>query len=473
MKNFQIETVKFETKNYCTETINLTNLENGILKNYFSLIIGNNGTGKSRFLSAICRYFVDLHLYQSNKNDELNTIKYSVKPTKVIALSHGISDKFPLDKLFHPNKYEEDLKYSKLDYVYLGGRDRTHNFSSRVLINRAIDILFENYIKDTVSQSYRHVFDYLDYEPVIKLEYQVVNLIKRDNIFDDNFITISGLKDYLGSRLSRGNIGFRRKKVETYIKNENNELENICNFYNSVYMREKTFELIINFSENNISKINDDNSIYRDNYNNYKVLKLMKDIDLVRGFEVKVYKKGGNEFNFSDASSGEANILSTLIALVPLVKNNSLILIDEPEISLHPSWQYQYIGLLQKLLSHVQGCHVIIATHSHFLVSDLPIEASSVIAFSNEKGIIKGKTIEVPTFGWSAEDILLNIFGLPTSRNYYLSLIVTEALEILASEKKDKKKFVEIRGELVRIVDLLKEYDPLKKVIQLIINQEI
>ncbi|NBK99395.1 MAG: hypothetical protein EOM50_15515 [Erysipelotrichia bacterium] len=128
---------------------------------------------------------------------------------------------------------------------------------------------------------------------------------------------------------------------------------------------------------------------------------------------------------------------------------------------------------MQKLLFHVKGCHIIIATHSHFLVSDLPIEASSVIAFSNEEGVTNGNLIESSTFGWSAEDILLNIFGLPTSRNYYLSQIVTEALEILGSENKDKMRFTEIKSELIKIVDLLKEYDPLKKVIQLVIKQEL
>lgn len=470
MESFRLYDVKFSSKNYLTDNIKLINTNKNIVNNYFSLIIGNNGTGKSRFLSAVCRYFNDLN--RKSKNNEINAdIQYSVKPTKVISLAHSISDKFPLDETFYAQKHETEPKYSELDYVYIGSRNRTNAFSSRILINRAIDILFENYIKNDVAISYRYVFDYLNYEPIIKLEYRVINLKKHD-LFSFGGITVNSLKDYLGMRLNKGTIGFRHNKVGQYMRNENHELDEICDFYNLVYTNKNTFELIINFSENNILKLDNDNSIYHDKYKIYKTLKLMKDIDLVRGLELKVYKRGGNEFNFSDASSGESNILSTLIALVPLVEDNSLILIDEPEISLHPSWQYQYIGLLQKLLFHVKGCHVIIATHSHFLVSDLPVESSSVIAFSNKKGVISGNLIEASTFGWSAEDVLLNIFGLPTSRNYYLSQLVTEALEILASEKKDKKRFEEIKGELAKVHDLLKEYDPLKKVIQLVVKQE-
>lgn len=470
MESFRLTDVKFDSKNYFTENIKLVNPNKSIDSNYFSLIIGNNGTGKSRFLSAICRYFTDLN--RKDKKNEINAdIKYSMEPIKIISIAYGISDKFPSDDIYRLNK-DQELKYSDLDYIYLGSRTITNSFSSRVLINRAIDILFENYIKDNVAASYRYIFDYLNYEPIIKLEYRITNLEKQ-HLFSFERITVNSLKDYLGIKLNSRNIGFRRNKVEQYMRNENNELDDICDFYNLVYAKENIFQLIINFSENNISKLYNDDSMYQDKYKIYKALKLMKDIDLVRGFDVKVYKKGGNEFNFGDASSGESNILSTLIALVPLVQDNSLILIDEPEISLHPSWQYQYIGLLQKLLFHVKGCHIIIATHSHFLVSDLPIEASSVIAFSNEEGVTNGNLIESSTFGWSAEDILLNIFGLPTSRNYYLSQIVTEALEILGSENKDKMRFTEIKSELIKIVDLLKEYDPLKKVIQLVIKQEL
>ena len=92
-----------------------------------------------------------------------------------------------------------------------------------------------------------------------------------------------------------------------------------------------------------------------------------------------MYKKGGSSFNFREASSGEANILSTLISLVPLLKDNSLVLIDEPEISLHPLWQSKYIDLLNKILENVSGCHIIIASHSPFLASDLKPNNSSVV----------------------------------------------------------------------------------------------
>ncbi|QRE25160.1 AAA family ATPase, partial [Flavobacterium psychrophilum] len=90
-------------------------------------------------------------------------------------------------------------------------------------------------------------------------------------------------------------------------------------------------------------------SLYSENVYEYELINILRRIGLIRTFEIQVYKKGGTPFNFSEASSGEANILSTLLSLVPLLKDNSLILIDEPEISLHPLWQSKYMTLSRKV----------------------------------------------------------------------------------------------------------------------------
>jgi len=54
-----------------------------------------------------------------------------------------------------------------------------------------------------------------------------------------------------------------------------------------------------------------------------------------------------------------------------------LILIDEPDLHLHLDWQRQYIAKLIDTFSAVPEnikMHFIIATHSPFIVSDLPKE---------------------------------------------------------------------------------------------------
>ena len=61
------------------------------------------------------------------------------------------------------------------------------------------------------------------------------------------------------------------------------------------------------------------------------------------------------------------------------ISRNSIVLIDEPEISLHPNWQIKYISFLKKVFAEYNSCHFIIASHSHYMVSDLNPENSSLI----------------------------------------------------------------------------------------------
>lgn len=159
-----------------------------------------------------------------------------------------------------------------------------------------------------------------------------------------------------------------------------------------------------------------------------------------------------------------------MIALVPVVEDNSVIVIDEPEISLHPSWQYKYIHLLDTLLEDRTGCHVIIATHSHFLVSDLPLERSRVVVFKDSNSEeLEVDYIEGDTYGMSAEQVILDVFGLPSTRNYYLSLELSEALKIIARGELNDQRLIELKERFSSYLPSLTKDDPLASVIESIL----
>ena len=121
--------------------------------------------------------------------------------------------------------------------------------------------------------------------------------------------------------------------------------------------------------------------------------------------------------------------------------------------------------MLNKIFENFKGCHIIIASHSHFIVSDLPIGNSSVITLKKEKDKIHSYILPDSTFGWSAEDILLNVFDMPTTRNYYVSNMVTEALELIGENKKKENRFKKLKEELLYIYPNLRDEDPLKLII--------
>jgi predicted ATP-binding protein involved in virulence len=68
-------------------------------------------------------------------------------------------------------------------------------------------------------------------------------------------------------------------------------------------------------------------------------------------------------------SSGEQHELVLLYEMLFKVKPNSLILIDEPEISLHVVWQQEFLKDLQEI-TRLVGFDVLIATHSPQIIND-------------------------------------------------------------------------------------------------------
>lgn len=78
---------------------------------------------------------------------------------------------------------------------------------------------------------------------------------------------------------------------------------------------------------------------------------------------------GGKRLPPTSLSSGEQHELVLLYELLFKVSPGSLILIDEPELSLHVVWQQQFLEDLQDI-ARLVGIDVLIATHSPQIIND-------------------------------------------------------------------------------------------------------
>ena len=96
------------------------------------------------------------------------------------------------------------------------------------------------------------------------------------------------------------------------------------------------------------------------------------------------FKSKTNVINYHNFSAGEKMILLRFLNLYICIFNDSIeeyqvltILIDEPDLHLHLDWQKKYIQKLIDVFSTLPKdihVHFIIATHSPFIISDLPTE---------------------------------------------------------------------------------------------------
>ena len=128
----------------------------------------------------------------------------------------------------------------------------------------------------------------------------------------------------------------------------------------------------------------------------------------------------GSAFDITDASSGEQQLLSSLFGLVAEAEDDSLILMDEPELSLHPSWQTQFLDLLLEAIKGFKGCHVIIATHSALVAQrarELKLDIVSLGGswLPNEGGLASRPSVD---------QTLLETFGLAVRDSAYVSRLL-------------------------------------------------
>lgn len=79
---------------------------------------------------------------------------------------------------------------------------------------------------------------------------------------------------------------------------------------------------------------------------------------------------GGDWLKFALMSSGEQNRILLMSKVVAAMETNTVLLIDEPEISLHLHWQMDFHKSLKGLLEGFRSVHVVVATHSPILVSE-------------------------------------------------------------------------------------------------------
>lgn len=95
----------------------------------------------------------------------------------------------------------------------------------------------------------------------------------------------------------------------------------------------------------------------------FKSIKISKE----KGFYFETSK--GKELKLNELSSGEQHEVVLLYELIFNTNPSTLVLIDEPEISLHVTWQKEFLNDLLNIIK-MQNFQVMVATHSPSIIND-------------------------------------------------------------------------------------------------------
>lgn len=158
----------------------------------------------------------------------------------------------------------------------------------------------------------------------------------------------------------------------------------------------------------------------------------------------------GDTFDINSLSSGEKQLFLRTLAIKTMEPQNSIILIDEPELSLHPRWQQRIVDVYRKIGKNNQ---IIIATHSPHILGSVRKE-NIMLLDKNEDGKIVVRTGDelYDSYGQPTERILEDIMGLKTTRNQEIFDRLKKIREIVNENKYETDEFKKDYTELKNLL---------------------
>ncbi|WP_321956315.1 AAA family ATPase [Paraburkholderia bannensis] len=149
---------------------------------------------------------------------------------------------------------------------------------------------------------------------------------------------------------------------------------------------------------------------------------------------------GAKSINLVEASSGQQQMLCSMFGLMSELRNNSIVLIDEPELSLHPTWQMSFLDRLSSVLEQFTGCHVILATHSPLIAQSAIIKGVEVLRMRPSDYVTTATPLYHQAGNTSVEETLVDVFSTPVPGSVYLA---NELFEIVTEGERGDKKALE------------------------------
>lgn len=147
----------------------------------------------------------------------------------------------------------------------------------------------------------------------------------------------------------------------------------------------------------------------------FKIIESIYISELLESITVCTKMKNGTKINFDQLSEGEQQLLTVLGMLRFVGDDESLFLLDEPETHLNPAWKYQYIKLLEENMGEYDSSHILITTHDPLLVSGLDKEQVKIFLKQND-GTSCVVEPDISLKGLGVEGVLTSeLFGLKTA----------------------------------------------------------
>lgn len=316
--------------------------KNSLLSNddlTISVLVGRNGSGKTTLMSLISTLFHFLERYRNRipADFEFTYLSNWSKQNNLVKLAHqnniiriSVSGKFDNvqllpkknpreDDLSLINKNETYIRYSEIrDYLPFSVVSSTFSMHGEYPVGRP-----NNYIGDRIvsDQSITHIYGKNHYK-IGSISRGILLFIK---LFFDGSNNIKELLDLFDLKFSNRILIYNYQADENWVK----------------------------VDKKWISK-NDSNIQHQDVYIN--------DIE---------FERNGRKITLANMSSGEKMLLLRTITILNSIEEDSIVIIEEPELHLDAVWNKQLTTLFEVIFSGYKS-HLLIATHNYSIINSVP-----------------------------------------------------------------------------------------------------
>ena len=343
--------------------------------NGITVITGENDTGKSTVGKVLWSVFNGFY--------EINEKVYKEKVSELEKI---------VDKLMKENGYDKITDNFK---DFFGIFDRTEEKIAIELLKNnknysenEIKIIINNYKKDL---KIGNILNFVqEINDTLKISDEEIIKVIVSRVMNKEFHNqINAI--FSKEKMNIGEINLKIKDNEIDLKIENNEISDIQNYFlinketmyidNPFILDSYDFDdenhqthLAANvFSENENSVISEI-KVKKKLNNIYQKLNSVLSGEILENKNSKfVYRKNSEDIDLKNLSTG----LKTFAIIKMLLQNGTLeengtIILDEPEIHLHPKWQLKFAELIV-LLQKEFGMHILLTTHSPYFLNAIEV----------------------------------------------------------------------------------------------------
>lgn len=363
------------------------------------IIAGENGTGKSTIFNIIYE-FSNYNLI-NRKSNEIRKFKVALNEQEVLYLINNDNFKQRTKNIFfNDNLLELSFEFNfniqnswnQIKVKLLDKQQQEKEINSDVFVNPETKLIFKTIFSDVeINFNSNAITSITSLDIDKKINTSIKSSPELARQITQLLVDIQALDDSEISKFVRNN---PKKQVN----------------WDELNLRMTRFERAFNFMFSN---------------------KSYKEVRNVNNTKKVIFEEFNKEAFIENLSSGEKQIIfrGSFLLKDKNSNKNSIILIDEPEISLHPKWQLKVLEFYKKLFTDDNGkqtSQMFVATHSPFIIHNNNRFNDKVIILKKDEN---GK-IYIPNdrnfFNWTPETKIKEAFKINLNFNFEKSIVFVE-----------------------------------------------